>query len=360
MDPPPPPLQPAPQQQHPGNPHGEGHAGGEMPYRDADHRLRALAGRAEGFGRHAIGGLHGAVYHVTSLQDDGPGSLREACRSAEPLWIVFEVSGTINLQSYLRVASHKTIDGRGQRVVLAGKGLQLKSCHHVIVCNLIFEGGRGHDVDGIQIKPGSTNIWIDRCTLADYDDGLIDITRQSTDITVSRCHFSRHDKTMLIGADPTHVDDRCIRVTIHHCFFDGTVQRHPRLRFGKVHLYNNYTHSWGIYAVCAGVEAQIVSQCNIYEAGGGPPKKTTVFKYMPEKAADREDVVAGVVRSEGDAFLNGALPCLMDGPAAAPEAAFRPEDYYRHWTMEPASPVLKDIIQLCAGWQPVPRPPDDC
>jgi hypothetical protein len=23
----------------------------------------------------------------------------------------------------------------------------------------MFEGGRGHDVDGIQIKPGSTNIW---------------------------------------------------------------------------------------------------------------------------------------------------------------------------------------------------------
>jgi len=165
---------------------------------------------------------------------------------------------------------------------------------------------------------------------------------------------------MLIGADPTHVGDRCIRVTIHHCFFDGTRQRHPRLRFGKVHLYNNYTRSWGIYAVCASVEAQVVSQGNIYEAGGGPPKKTTVFKYMPEKAADREDTVAGLIRSEGDAFLNGALPCLVDGPGAAHEAVFRPEDYYQHWTMEPASPALKDIIQLCAGWQPVPRPPDDC
>jgi pectate lyase len=116
---------------------------------------------------------------------------------------------------------------------------------------------------------------------------------------------------MLIGADPTHVGDRCIRVTIHHCFFDGTRQRHPRLRFGKVHLYNNYTRNWGIYAVCASVEAQvthlhavficlqlakhleihqfdgvmpplhlqIVSQCNIYEGGD----KKTVFKYMPEK-----------------------------------------------------------------------------
>jgi pectate lyase len=63
---------------------------------------------------------------------------------------------------------------------------------------------------------------------------------------------------MLIGADCSHIGDRCIRVTIHHCFFDGTRQRHPRLRFGKVHLYNNYTRNWGIYAVCASVEAKVL------------------------------------------------------------------------------------------------------
>jgi pectate lyase len=74
------------------------------------------------------------------------------------------------------------------------------------------------------------------------------------------------------------------------------------------------------------------------------------------QAADREETVAGSIRSEGDAFLHGALPCLVDGPGI--ETVFRPEDYYDKWTMEPASPALKEIIQLCAGWQPVPRSPD--
>lgn len=218
------------------------------------------------------------------IVDDGPGSLRDGCRKKEPLWIVFEVSGTIELRSYLSVSSYKTIDGRGQRIKITGKGLRLKECEHVIICNIEFEGGRGPDVDAIQIKPKSRHIWIDRCSLSDYDDGLIDITRESTDITVSRsaeralsyiscydiyfwilnfvvatrCHFSKHDKTMLIGADPSNCTDRCMRVTIHHCFFDGTRQRHPRVRFGKVHLYNNYTRNWGIYAVCASVESQVV------------------------------------------------------------------------------------------------------
>ncbi|KAF5959615.1 hypothetical protein HYC85_000824, partial [Camellia sinensis] len=88
----------------------------------------------------------------------------------------------------------------------------------------------GPDVDGIQIIPKSKHIWIDRCSLCDYDDGLIDITRESTDIIISRCHFSKHDKTMLIGADPSHTGGKCIRVTIHHCFFYGTRQRHPPVR----------------------------------------------------------------------------------------------------------------------------------
>lgn len=84
------------------------------------------------------------------------------------------------------MSSYKTIDGRGQRIKITGKGLRLKECEHVIICNIEFEGGRGPDVDAIQIKPKSRHIWIDRCSLSDYDDGLIDITRESTDITVSR------------------------------------------------------------------------------------------------------------------------------------------------------------------------------
>ncbi|GFP96210.1 probable pectate lyase 13 [Phtheirospermum japonicum] len=84
------------------------------------------------------------------------------------------------------------------------KVFRLKEYEHVISCNLMFEGGRGHDVDGIQIKPNSSHIWIDHCSLSNFDNGLIDITRGSTKITISRCHFANHDKTMFIGADSLH------------------------------------------------------------------------------------------------------------------------------------------------------------
>lgn len=130
------------------------------------------------------------------FQDEGPGSLRYGCRKKEPMWIVFEVSGTIELSSYLSVSSYKTIDGRGQRIKLTGKGLRLKECEHVIICNLILEKGVGDDTDGIQIKPNSRHIWIDRCSLSDFCDGLIDISRSSTDITISR--LALHSESRLI------------------------------------------------------------------------------------------------------------------------------------------------------------------
>ncbi|KAE8717295.1 hypothetical protein F3Y22_tig00110053pilonHSYRG00051 [Hibiscus syriacus] len=348
-----------------------------LPYVHVDSTLRALAGQAEGFGRFSIGGLQGSLYHVTTLADDEPGSLRDGCRRKEPLWIVFEFSGTIHLSSYLSASSYKIIDGRGQQIKLTGKGLRLKECEHVIVCNLEFEGGRGPDVDGIQIKPNSKHIWIDRCSLRDYDDGLIDITRGSTDIT--------HDKTMLIGADPSHIGDRCIRITIHHCFFDGTRQHHPRVRYGKIY-----------------------SQCNIYEAG----QKKVALKYLHERmkkknvyfacslksyfgshvchslrlrsyklssiylllifeplmqwhvvietvdvlviqAADKDDACTGCIRSEGD-FISGTQAGLMTENVMSD--VFHPSEYYLTWTVQPATEALKHVVKHCTGWQSVPRP----
>ncbi|KAG8376470.1 hypothetical protein BUALT_Bualt09G0066900 [Buddleja alternifolia] len=220
-----------------------------------------------------------------------------------------------------------------------------------VYCVTTLSGGRGHDVDGIQIKPNSKHIWIDRCTLSDYDDGLIDITRQSTDITVSRCHFANHDKRCSLG-QILHTRCRCIRVTIHHCFFDGTRQRHPRLRFGKVHLYNNYTRNWGIYAVCASVESQVYSQCNIYEAG----QKKVAFKYYTEKAADRAAECTGCIKSEGDLFISGTQPGLT--PLPSETCVFHPSEYYNTWTVEAPTDDLKHLLHHCTGWQGIPRPSD--
>lgn len=66
---------------------------------------------AEGFGRYAVGGRHGSLYHVTNLNDSGAGSFRDAVSSPNRI-IVFDVSGVINLQSALVMKSNLTILGQ--------------------------------------------------------------------------------------------------------------------------------------------------------------------------------------------------------------------------------------------------------
>ncbi|HWP39337.1 MAG TPA: hypothetical protein VNL70_00330, partial [Tepidisphaeraceae bacterium] len=70
---------------------------------------------AEGFGRFAAGpraNLSSAtVYHVTNLNDSGPGSLRDAL-SQPNRYVVFDVGGIINLSSVITVASNIYIAGQ--------------------------------------------------------------------------------------------------------------------------------------------------------------------------------------------------------------------------------------------------------
>jgi pectate lyase len=58
-----------------------------LPYANADVTLRSLAAQAEGFGRFATGGLHGSLYHVTSLLGKVKFSLLYLC--INPQFIAF-------------------------------------------------------------------------------------------------------------------------------------------------------------------------------------------------------------------------------------------------------------------------------
>jgi len=299
--------------------------------------VEALVNDVQGFADRTTGGRGGRVYWVTTLADRGRGSLRYGARRRSPRWIRFRVSGTIQLRSPIAVRSNKTIDGRGARIVISGRGLAVDGASNVILENLIFTDGRD---DAIHVTNGAQRVWIDHCSFARWGDGLIDVTRGSTDVTVSWCRFEQHDKVMLLSADPRHTFDRAMRVTVHHNHFRGTAERHPRLRFGKVHTYNNYYDRWTSYGAAASMRGELLSQANVYQARWWEQEAV-----LTHKGRDPEQ---GYVRSEGDLALGGARIVVRN-----PERVFDPAEFYRSAVVGAAGEPLATAVERDAGWRPV-------
>jgi len=302
----------------------------------------ALLFDARGFAEGVTGGARGCLYHVTTLDDSGAGSLREALDSPEPLWIVFDLSGTITLDSELITQSDKTIDGRGRRIEIVGGGLIIEDAPigDIVVENIIFREGLDAG-DAITIYGGVSMIWVDHCTFGPWGDGQIDVTEASTDVTVSWCLFRDHELVMLIGAGPESTGDTVIRVTVHHNWFDGTDERHPRLRYGKAHVYNNLYVNWLYYGIGSSQLGQVASEGNIFDAGDN---KDAIITRV---GSDPED---GLVRSSGEWLLGGAVALEN-----RPDEVFLPADYYES-AVDTADAALRSAIESQAGWRDIPRP----
>ncbi|CAN7566427.1 pectinesterase family protein [Massilia sp. LjRoot122] len=142
---------------------------------------------------------------------------------------------------------------------------------------------------------GSHHVWVDRVSFTDLPltddflpvengkkkqchDGALDITNASDYVTVSYNVFRQHDKTTLVGgSDSATADEGKLRVTFSNNVYRDVVQRSPRVRFGQVHVFNNYfvgskagspyAHS---YSIGAGKNAKILSSNNVFEVAGAP------------------------------------------------------------------------------------------
>jgi pectate lyase len=98
---------------------------------------------AEGYGATATGGRGKQVIAVTNLQDDGPGSFREAVRHSDAT-IVFRVNGVIHLKSNMDLGSNLTIAGQsapGDGVTIADAKVSMANSTNIIIRYMRFRGG---------------------------------------------------------------------------------------------------------------------------------------------------------------------------------------------------------------------------
>lgn len=124
---------------------------------------------AEGGGAYTFGGRGGKVFVVTSLEDSGSGTLREACEAGGARTIVFNVAGIIHLKTPIMLrAPYVTIAGQtapGSGVCIAGESFWIDT-HDVIIRYLRFRRGEtnvGRRDDALGGNPIG-NLIVDHCS----------------------------------------------------------------------------------------------------------------------------------------------------------------------------------------------------
>lgn len=208
----------------------------------------------------------------------------------------------------IKLGSNTTLIGVGGDARMVNADIVINGKRNVIVRNLNIvapcdiapawdpkDGSVGNwnsEYDGITIA-GSSNVWIDHNAFTDAPvtddqlarengkikqchDGTLDIKNGSDYITVSNNRFELHQKNNLVGsADSRTSDDGHLTVTFNNNHFRNVSERAPRVRFGKVHLYNNYfegSRSHAAYphhySIGVGYLAKIISQNNVFEIAG--------------------------------------------------------------------------------------------
>lgn len=217
----------------------------------------------EGYGAATKGGWQPGYdeYLVTSLNDSGAGTLREALDTATgPRLIRFALDGTITLTNSLLVPSNVTIDGRGHAITLTGKGLILVGTDDVIITHLTITNVGPNSEDGLRIGDptggASERVVVDHVTFiatgsagdsANVDEAM-SIIFGSRDITLQWLRFENWEKVLLVGnGDASQAVDSAITVSWHHSYFKSTGRRHPQARYGIVDLWNCFFDDWHMY-----------------------------------------------------------------------------------------------------------------
>ncbi|MBX7207270.1 MAG: hypothetical protein K1X78_03070 [Verrucomicrobiaceae bacterium] len=271
---------------------------------------------AEGYGRFATGGRGGDVYHVTSLDDSGRGTLREGIKTIKagtPRTIVFDVSGNISLKKDLRIEAVNglTIAGQtapGDGITIRDNTLKImKGSSNIIIrylrCRLGDESKTSNDALDVGSEPDLTHdVILDHLTLTWGVDGNMD-TEMLSNFTMQwcmvgealndSCHYKKQPHAMLMSLRKTQGN-----VSIHHNLLFSSRDRHPTLGGGDpkksnaqaiFDFRNNVIYNWE--GACNLASGRFNLIANYWRPGPNTDFKRNPFPIAPK--AEANDVTVG-------------------------------------------------------------------
>ncbi|MBK1834172.1 autotransporter-associated beta strand repeat-containing protein [Roseibacillus ishigakijimensis] len=271
---------------------------------------------AEGFGAHANGGRGGDVYHVTNLNNSGPGSLKEGVDTAPSAGrtIVFDVSGYINIRNgRLRIVQDNiTIAGQtapGDGIGLYDGTLRVTG-NNVIIRNLRLRHGKGGaGGDCLNLDASAENSIIDHVSMQFSTDENISFFNSALDKftmqnSLSAWGLESHNAGGLWDLDR----GSCLTsLWAHHH------TRNPKARpYGLMEWVNNVTFDWGIGMIMGDSQTPAPWKANVIGSYFLSPPGYTDSIALEKATVDRHGnpnfslYLADCLHdSDGDGQLNG-------------------------------------------------------
>ena len=223
------------------------------------------------------GGEGGTIDIVSTLEELQAYAIsREKNSSPGILYIRGKIDSPESLIVSIKHGANVSIIGIGRDAELKNVGLKIWDYVNVIVRNLTI-----HEIlypnDAITIDE-CHHVWIDHCGLyskigesvgVDTYDGLLDIKNGSRYVTVSWNYLHDHMKCSLIGhsdGSSHEAIDSQFKITYHHNYFQQTDGRNPSLRFGALHMFNNYLENITDYGIAVRQEAHVKLENNHFES----------------------------------------------------------------------------------------------
>jgi pectate lyase len=288
------------------------------------------------------GGAGGPTIHVYTKAE----LEAAAYKDDNPAIIVVHGNLTGGPAMNTNVKSNKTIVGAGSGASL-NFGLYVRGSNIIIknldVMNGGFNPGDSEGMDTVSFAQDLHHIWVDHCTMHETTDGLVDPTRNARFVTISYCYFHTQKTAVLIGSSDS--DSAALSaqsssdmrnwhytVTVQHNFWQGCYERCPRVRFGAVHVFNNYYDANPNYAIGRGDRSNIYSENNYF------------YNTHDAFAAYDDSSNPGYVNDVGSLF-EGDNGNITDNPPSG-TYAWTPSQYYSY-TAHSASWVKSNLKNYC-------------